>query len=105
MDCYPQEAVMQWEAGRQRAISIPKTRIGSVPREVRAGSSSRQGTRHVRMQSFEQEKDNENMFLRLKNILVRPVKLPPTLPRGSLNSVMRKREHQKIEEENGVRDR
>lgn len=56
----------------------------------------------MRLQSAELEKENEGMFLRLKHILVRPAKLPPTVPRRSLNSVSRKRQHQQIEEENSV---
>jgi len=54
------------------------------------------------MHAYELERENEHMFTRLKSILVRPRKLPPTPGKKSLNSLSRRREMQRVEQENSV---
>ena len=84
MDLYP----------RSRGYSLSKVTLSGVSRQ-----SSR---RNTSLHTYELERENEHMFFRLKHILARPLKLPPTTRKKSLNSVSRMREMQRVEEENSV---
>lgn len=84
MDLYP----------RSRGYSLSKVTLSGVSRQA--------SRRNTSMHTYELERENEHMYIRLKRILIRPLKLPPSPGKKSLNFLSRKRERQRVEEENCV---